>query len=101
MADRFCNLGIATGADSSRFPEEFDRPMYGPFKAKHLDSDWHRGLDGQVLHFRNEVSTVCKTVLLLGGLVMPLQFNLSVGEGHHAEETIKLYKVYLIVSQCK
>jgi predicted unusual protein kinase regulating ubiquinone biosynthesis (AarF/ABC1/UbiB family) len=95
IAGHFRNLGIKTKHDSTRFLADFGRLMFGSFESKHLDHTWHKELHKQdrVLYFPKELSMVYRTVLLLRGLAMSLQYNPSVGEvwREHALEVIKLH----------
>ncbi|KAL9184035.1 LOW QUALITY PROTEIN: hypothetical protein ACHAXT_002121 [Thalassiosira profunda] len=67
IANRFRELGIKTKSDSTRFLAEFGRLMFGSFESKHLDHQWHRELhkEDRVLYFRQELSMVYRTALLL------------------------------------
>ena len=95
IAGHFRNLGIKTKHDSTRFLADFGRLMFCSFETKHLDHTWHKELHKQdrVLYFPKELSMVYRTVLLLRGLAMSLQYNPSVGEvwREHALEVIKLH----------
>jgi len=92
VADRFRELGIQTKNDSTRFLAEFARLMFGSFRPEHMDHSWHKELHkvDRVLYFPNELSMVYRTTLLLRGLAMSLQLNVSVGEQwkHHAQSAL-------------
>jgi predicted unusual protein kinase regulating ubiquinone biosynthesis (AarF/ABC1/UbiB family) len=93
IANHFRHLGIQTKNDSTRFLAEFGRLMFGKFEAKHLDRSWHKELhsEDRVLYFPKELSMVYRTALLLRGLAMSLQLNVSVCEiwRRHAVEAIE------------
>jgi aarF domain-containing kinase len=92
IASHFRALGIKTKNDSTRFLGEFARLMFGPFRPEHMKHDWHKALhkEDQVLYFPNELSMVYRTSLLLRGLAMSFQINVSVSEKwrQHAETAI-------------
>jgi aarF domain-containing kinase len=92
IASRFRELGIKTRRDSTPFLADFARLMFGPFKPHHLSHDWHRRLheEDQVVYFPNELSMVYRASLLLRGLAMSFQLNVSVGEQwrNHAQAAI-------------
>jgi aarF domain-containing kinase len=89
IASRFRDLGIQTKNDSTWFLSQFAKLMFGPFQPQHLQHSWHKTLHkaDQVVYFPNELSMVYRTSLLLRGLAMSLQINVSVGEKwrHHAQ----------------
>ena len=93
VALHFRNLGIRTQNDSTEFLAKFARLMFGSFRPEHLDHSWHQAMHNQdkVLYFPNELSMVYRTSLLLRGLAMSLQLNVSVGEQwrHHARAAIE------------
>lgn len=93
IAGHFRDLGIQTKNDSTRFLAEFARLMFGSFKPEHLNHSWHKELhkEDRVTYFPNELSMVYRTSLLLRGLAMSLQLNVSVGEQwrHHAQSAIE------------
>ncbi|KAG7368916.1 ABC1 family-domain containing protein [Nitzschia inconspicua] len=82
VAKHFRDLGIKTKNDSTKFLGQFARLMFGPFKPEHLKHEWHRSLHelDQVVYFPNELSMVHRTSMLLRGLAMSFQINVSVGE---------------------
>ncbi|KAG7348224.1 ABC1 family-domain containing protein [Nitzschia inconspicua] len=82
VAKHFRNLGIKTKNNSTKFLGQFARLMFGPFKPDHLKHEWHRSLheEDQVVYFPNELSMVYRTSMLLRGLAMSFQINVSVGE---------------------
>lgn len=82
IASHFRELGIKTKNDSTRFLAQFARLMFGPFKPEHMKHEWHKSLhrDDQVVYFPNELSMVYRTSMLLRGLAMSFQINVSVGE---------------------
>lgn len=92
VASHFRDLGIQTKNDSTRFLAEFARLMFGSFQPEHLNHSWHRDLhqEDKVLYFPNELSMVYRTSILLRGLAMSLQLNVSVGEQwrHHAQSVL-------------
>jgi len=89
IASNFRNLGIVTKNDSTRFLSSFARLMFGKFQDEHLKRDWHKSLheEDQIVYFPNELSMVYRTSLLLRGLAMSFQINVSIGEKwrQHAE----------------
>jgi aarF domain-containing kinase len=92
IASRFRALGIKTKNDSTPFLASFAKLMFGPFLPQHLKHDWHRHLHqmDQVMYFPNELSMVYRASLLLRGLAMSFQLNVSVGElwRDHAQAAI-------------
>lgn len=82
IASHFRDLGIKTKNDSTKFLGDFARLMFGPFKPEHMKHEWHRSLheEDRVLYFPNELSMVYRTAMLLRGLAMSFQLNVSVGE---------------------
>lgn len=69
------------------------RLIFGSFQPQHLNHSWHKKLheEDKVLYFPNELSMVYRTSLLLRGLAMSLQLNVSVGEQwrHHAQVALE------------
>jgi aarF domain-containing kinase len=92
VATHFRDLGIQTKNDSTRFLAEFARLMFGSFRPEHMNHSWHKELhkEDKVLYFPTELSMVYRTSLLLRGLAMSLQLNVSVGDlwRHHAQSAI-------------
>jgi hypothetical protein len=92
VATHFRSLGIQTKNDSTEFLAKFARLMFGSFKPEHMDHSWHESLhkEDKVIYFPKELSMVYRTSLLLRGLAMSLQLNVSVGEQwrHHAQAAI-------------
>ena len=82
IASHFRNLGVKTKNDSTKFLGDFARLMFGPFKPEHMKHEWHKAMhkEDQVTYFPNELSMVYRTAMLLRGLAMSFQFNVSVGE---------------------
>lgn len=82
IAKHFRDLGIKTKNDSTKFLGQFARLMFGPFKPEHMKHEWHHSLhkEDQVVYFPNELSMVYRTSMLLRGLAMSFQINVSVGE---------------------
>jgi aarF domain-containing kinase len=97
VALHFRGLGIRTKKDSTPFLAKFARLMFGSFQPEHLDHAWHRSLhkEDQVVYFPNELSMVYRTSLLLRGLAMSLQLNVSVGQQwqHHAQAAIDQHRI--------
>jgi aarF domain-containing kinase len=93
IASHFRDLGIKTKNDSTKFLGDFARLMFGPFKPEHLKHEWHKNLhkEDQVTYFPNELSMVYRTSMLLRGLAMTFQFNVSVCEKwrQYAQEAIQ------------
>jgi aarF domain-containing kinase len=93
IASNFRDLGIKTKNNSSQFLGQFARLMFGPFRPEHMKHDWHKALhkEDQVIYFPNELSMVYRTSLLLRGLAMSFQINVSVGEKwrQHAENALE------------
>ena len=67
--------------------------MFGSLQPRHLDHGWHKQLHDldRVTYFPKELSLVYRTALLLRGLAMSLQSNVSIGEAwrSHAEEALR------------
>lgn len=97
IASRFRELGIKTKNDSTPFLASFARLMFGPFQPQHLKHEWHRNLHqlDQVTYFPNELSMVYRASLLLRGLAMSFQLNVSVGEQwrDHAQAALDRFDV--------
>ena len=97
IASNFRDLGIITKNDSTRFLSSFARLMFGKFRNEYLKRDWHKSLheEDQVVYFPNELSMVYRASLLLRGLAMSFQINVSVGEKwrQHAQTTLLLDQV--------
>ena len=97
IAKNFRSLGIQTKNDSTRFLANFARLMFGSFKPEYLDHSWHRELhkEDKVVYFPNELSMVYRTSLLLRGLAMSLQQNISVSKlwRHHAQNAVQKYEL--------
>jgi aarF domain-containing kinase len=92
IASRFRDLGIQTKNDSTPFLASFAHLMFGPFQPHHLKHEWHRKLhqEDQIVYFPNELSMVYRASLLLRGLAMSFQLNVSVGEQwrNHAQAAL-------------
>lgn len=88
----FRDLGIKTKHDSTKFLADFARLMFGPLLPKHLDHSWHMKFHemDKVAYFPNELSMVYRTSLLLRGLALSLQINVSVSGkwNKHAQSTL-------------
>lgn len=82
IASNFRDLGIETKNDSTEYLAKFAKLMFGPLESYHLDHSWHKELHKQdaVTYFPNQLSMVYRTSMLLRGLAVSLQFNVSVGE---------------------
>lgn len=82
VAGHFRDLGIKTKNDSTKFLGQFARLMFGRFKPEHLKHEWHQSLhkEDQIVYFPNELSMVYRTSMLLRGLAMSFQINVSVGD---------------------
>ena len=82
IASNFRVLGIETKNDSTEYLAKFAKLMFGPLQSYHLDHSWHKELHRQdaVTYFPNQLSMVYRTSMLLRGLAVSLQFNVSVGE---------------------
>jgi len=82
IARSFRDMGIKTKNDSTEFLANFARLMFGPLQSYHLDHDWHKNMHKQdaVTYFPNELSMVYRTSMLLRGLAVSLQWNVSVGD---------------------
>mmetsp|Transcript_54848 Transcript_54848/g.133197 ORF Transcript_54848/g.133197 Transcript_54848/m.133197 type:complete len:763 (-) Transcript_54848:185-2473(-) len=93
IASNFREMGIKTKNDSTKFLAEFAKLMFGSFRPEHMSHSWHRKLHemDRVTYFPNELSMVYRTSLLLRGLAMSFQFNVSVGEKwyNHATRALK------------
>ena len=82
IASNFRVLGVETKNDSTEYLAKFAKLMFGPLESYHLDHSWHKELHKQdsVTYFPNQLSMVYRTSMLLRGLAVSLQFNVSVGE---------------------
>jgi len=93
IAGAFRDLGVQTKNDSTEYLAKFAILMFGPLESYHLDHSWHKELhkQDQVSYFPSQLSMVYRTSMLLRGLAVSLQFNVSVGElwKEHAEEAIE------------
>jgi aarF domain-containing kinase len=76
------DLGFITKNDSTKFLSTFARLMFGKFRSEHLKRAWHKSLhdEDEIVYFPNELSMVYRTSLLLRGLAMSFQLNISVAE---------------------
>jgi len=86
------DLGFITKNDSTKFLSAFARVMFGKLRSEHLKPAWHRALreDDDIVYFPNELSMVYRTSMLLRGLAMSFQLNVSIGEKwrEHAENAL-------------
>jgi aarF domain-containing kinase len=82
IAADFRLLGVKTKNDSTKFLAEFAKLMFGKFRPEHMTHSWHKKLHqmDRVTFFPSELSMVYRTSLLLRGLAMSFQLNVSVGE---------------------
>ena len=82
IASHCRDLGFITKNDSTKFLSTFARLMFGKFRSEHLKRAWHKSLhdEDQIVYFPNELSMVYRTSLLLRGLAMSFQLNISVAE---------------------
>jgi len=82
IASRCRDLGFITKNDSTKFLSTFARLMFGKFRTEYLKRAWHKALhdEDEIVYFPNELSMVYRTSLLLRGLAMSFQLNISVGE---------------------
>ena len=82
IASRCRELGFITKNDSTKFLSSFSRLMFGKFRSEYLKRDWHKALhdEDEIVYFPNELSMVYRASLLLRGLAMSFQLNVSVGE---------------------
>ena len=66
--------------NNTEFLAKFAKLLFGPLQSYHLDHDWHREMHRQdsVTYFPNELSMVYRNSMLLRGLAISLQFNVSV-----------------------
>mmetsp|Transcript_11672 Transcript_11672/g.27075 ORF Transcript_11672/g.27075 Transcript_11672/m.27075 type:complete len:708 (+) Transcript_11672:63-2186(+) len=87
------NLGFLTKNDSTKFLSSFARLMFGKFRSEYLKRDWHKSLhdEDEIVYFPNELSMVYRASLLLRGLAMSFQLNISVGEKwlEHAQSILE------------
>lgn len=85
-------LGFVTKNNSTPFLSSFARLMFGKFRSEHLDRSWHKSLhdQDQILYFPTELSMVYRASVLLRGLAMSFQLNVSVGEKwrEHAQHAL-------------
>ena len=95
IARAFRDLGVQTKNDSTEYLAKFAKLMFGPLESYHLDHSWHKELHRQdsVTYFPNQLSMVYRTSMLLRGLAVSLQFNVSVGQlwKSQAEEAIERF----------
>mmetsp|Transcript_6166 Transcript_6166/g.15248 ORF Transcript_6166/g.15248 Transcript_6166/m.15248 type:complete len:681 (+) Transcript_6166:83-2125(+) len=89
IASHCRDLGFVTKNNSTKFLSTLARLMFGKFQSEHLKTSWHKSLheEDEIVYFPNELSMVYRTSLLLRGLAMSFQLNVSVGEKwrEHAE----------------
>ena len=89
------NLGFVTKNDSTKFLSTFARLMFGKFRSEHLKPSWHKSLhdEDEIVYFPSELSMVYRTSLLLRGLAMSFQLNVSVGEKwrEHAQSILNQF----------
>jgi len=92
IAARCRDLGFVTKKDSTKFLSSFAKLMFGRFRSEHLDHDWHKALhrEDEIVCFPNELAMVYRASLLLRGLAVSFQLNVSVGEKwrEHAEAAL-------------
>ncbi|CAB9506578.1 aarF domain-containing protein kinase 1 [Seminavis robusta] len=103
IAAAFRDMGIQTKNDSTEFLSKFAKLMFGPLQSYHLDHAWHKELHKQdgVTYFPNQLSLVYRTSMLLRGLAVSLQFNVSVGDlwKEQALEALDRYDSTLTVEE--
>ena len=96
VADAFRDLGVGTKNDNSEFLAAMARLMFGPLQPYHMDHDWHHKLNkkDRITYFPNQLSMVYRTSMLLRGLAVSLQENVSVGDmwQEHARKAVASYK---------
>lgn len=82
IASTMRHLGMKTKNDSTEFLSVFAKLLFGKFESHHLDHSWHKKLHelDQVTYFPNQLSMVYRTSMLLRGLAVSLQRNVSIGE---------------------
>jgi len=82
IASHCRDLGFITKNNSTKFLSSFSRLMFGKFRNEYLKRDWHKSLhdEDEIVYFPNELSMVYRASLLLRGLAMSFQLNVSVGE---------------------
>jgi aarF domain-containing kinase len=82
IATAFRELGVQTKNDNPEFLAKFAKLMFGPLQSYHLNHSWHQELHKQdsLTYFPNQLSMVYRTSMLLRGLAMSLQINVSVGD---------------------
>mmetsp|Transcript_15201 Transcript_15201/g.33267 ORF Transcript_15201/g.33267 Transcript_15201/m.33267 type:complete len:659 (-) Transcript_15201:73-2049(-) len=92
IASAFREMGIRTRNDSTEFLANFAKLLFGPLESYHFSHRWHKKLHQQdsVKYFPQQLSMVYRTAMLLRGLAMSLQFNVSVGDlwKDHAQEAL-------------
>ena len=95
VAAAFRELGVQTKNDSTEYLSKFARLMFGPLQTYHLNHKWHQELQqlDSITYFPNQLSMVYRTGMLLRGLAISLQFNISISElwKVHAEDAIQRY----------
>jgi len=82
VAAAFRGLGIQTKNNSTEFLAKFARLMFGPVHSYHLDHAWHKELHKQdaVTYFPNQLTMVYRASMLLRGVAISLQMNVSVAD---------------------
>ena len=82
IASHCRDLGFVTKNDSTKFLSKFARLMFGKFRSEHLKREWHKALhdEDEIKYFPSELSMVYRASVLLRGLAMSFQLNVSVGE---------------------
>jgi aarF domain-containing kinase len=82
IADCFRALGVKTKRNSTNHLAKFAKLMFGPLESHHLDHKWHREMhqEDSITYFPNELGMVYRTSMLLRGLALSLQMNVSVAE---------------------
>eukprot|EP00536_Pseudo-nitzschia_multiseries_P000761 jgi/Psemu1/294161/fgenesh1_pm.9_\ len=92
-------LGFKTKNDSTEFLSTFARLMFGRFKSEYFSHDWHKSLHerDEIVYFPNELSMVYRASLLLRGLAMSFQLNVSVGEKwrEHAQAHLDRFSLHI------
>jgi aarF domain-containing kinase len=93
IANAFRDLGIQTQNNSTEFLANFARLLFGSIQPYHLSHAWHANLHkmDRIVYFPKELSMIYRASLLLRGLALSLQSNVSISEKwyHHAQAAIQ------------
>jgi aarF domain-containing kinase len=82
LAKAFRNVGVVTKNDSTPFIAMFARLMLGKLKSEHLAHSWHIQLHkmDRMVHFPPDMMIMVRVAMLLRGMGLLLNQNISVSE---------------------